>query len=1354
MGETRSADPLSLDTTVPLWLRKRAASALRLVWLSLVVSLTPPLAAVSADWPQWRFDANRSGATAEAGPAQGRLLWRLDLDRPDPAFDHQYRMCADVTYAPIAAEGRVFLPSNVADQVLACDLETGEVQWRFAAAGPVRFAPVYRAGKVYFGSDDGYLYCVSAGQGELLWRVRGAPETLPDSRMLVNGRLGSRWPVRGAPVEHQGAVYFGAGIWPEEGVYVCAVDAETGRLRWRKDSLSYIRNGMSDHGRAYDLSLPPQGYLALIDGRLAVPSGRSLAAWFDPADGRMEPYTCFYVKTNPPRGTWYATGIGRWCVQGGNWFGTRADAAPHVSADLQGAVSALAWSRETPENEQYVIRNRPFLRADTYRLHNENWYTEPVLTETAMYAAEFVDESKYLVPRGHTRIAFPEFDRIVARDLTRPHWTTTRQRRVAAGGGVAVDMLRLEFPVLWELASPLRVLLKAADQLYAGGRDAIAAIAIPDPGETPHIAWQASLVGTPVHALVADGKLVVVTETGSVYCFGSAGDRRASADNELAAAPSAPPAPESVADSATSAAVPPAYASPPSGYACLLGWHDGTRAKTLAREGGYRVLVFEPDADRAAQAKADLLAAGLYGRQVQLVPADLDQVRLAPYWANLIVAESLDRAGPPEAILAAALDCLRPYSGQLVLPAGHVHAGIIERLLASRSGYAQQQDAAGLTVRRTSPPAGADDWSHESGGSANGFANSERLVKWPLGVLWYSGDIDRYFTPASHFQHERQPYPLVAGGRMFLITGQHLHAIDIYTGGYLWRAEMPLTPWVQTRLFDSRIYGRPTERNYVAAADRVYAVIGEQIYVYDAATGRQVNVFEIPPPFRDGTPVSPTVEEQAMGVRAQVQAAPAWTEVRLWKDLLLALLGPNLVAVDRHTGAVRWSRASTRQTSTYAAGADRLFGLDCDVPPLGGGADRGELSGLLFALNPQSGEVAWQTTPEYAAVPKHAVDNPRLWLRPLIPVVSHNAKHGLIVVTVNGNQVHAFRDADGSPVWTKQGLARGNLQLIYPPVVTDDYLVLSGFNGCFGYLLDVQTGQEAGANTGIPRPRTCARILGNNDLLVYRDAATELYDIAGNRMIGLNSLRSGCTTSFIPAGGVMTAPMLGHGCVCNYPMFASLGLFHCPEIEPSRPAAVAGSWVNQAEPLLAAAAVQANAPAAASAPLGAPADTMLDLQKYRLLNCTLKPAGGRLQLSTKDDQPGYAVRQADQPWEKASLTFAVQRAEGAKRHGNAFFVCGPSDQPGDWIECRLYYGGRRSLMIAGRCVEQVEAKVALPGQGPYQASVTVDCQARTVSFAVGSQVVTTKLTGAIKAITHYGYGGANSDSVFTEVVIR
>ena len=82
------------------------------------------------------------------------------------------------------------------------------------------------------------------------------------------------------------------------------------------------------------------------------------------------------------------------------------------------------------------------------------------------------------------------------------------------------------------------------------------------------------------------------------------------------------------------------------------------------------------------------------------------------------------------------------------------------------------------------------------------------------------------------------------------------------------------------------------------------------------------------------------------------------------------------------------------------------------------------------------------------------------------------------------------------------------MRRIYPPAVTDDYLVLSNYKGCFAYLLDVTTGREAGETTGIPQPRTCARVIGNNNLLVYRDAATELYDINSDRMIGLNSVRS------------------------------------------------------------------------------------------------------------------------------------------------------------------------------------------------------------------------------------------------------
>jgi len=234
--------------------------------------------AYAADWPQWRFDANRSAATEESCADNPSQLWHLPLPYPDPAYDHQYRMCADITYAPVAAHGLVFIPSNVADEVRACDLKTGKAVWRWITDGPVRMAPACIGDTVCFGSDDGYLYAVAARTGELRWKVRGAPDHLPDSRLLVNGRLCSRWPVRGAPVIHGGAVFFGAGVWPEEGIYVSAVDVRTGELLWRSDRLSYIKNGMSDHGQAYDLSLPPQGYPAVLHGKLAVTSGRSLAA--------------------------------------------------------------------------------------------------------------------------------------------------------------------------------------------------------------------------------------------------------------------------------------------------------------------------------------------------------------------------------------------------------------------------------------------------------------------------------------------------------------------------------------------------------------------------------------------------------------------------------------------------------------------------------------------------------------------------------------------------------------------------------------------------------------------------------------------------------------------------------------------------------------------------------------------------------------------------------------------------------------------------------------------------------------------------------------------------------------------
>jgi len=283
-------------------------------------------------------------------------------------------------------------------------------------------------------------------------------------------------------------------------------------------------------------------------------------------------------------------------------------------------------------------------------------------------------------------------------------------------------------------------------------------------------------------------------------------------------------------------------------------------------------------------------------------------------------------------------------------------------------------------------------------------------------------------------------------------------------------------------------------------------------------------------------------------------------------------------------------------------------------------------------------------------------------------------------------------------------------------------------------------------------------VIGNNHLMVYRDAATELYDIDGNRMIGLNSMRSGCTTSFIPAGGVLAAPMLGHGCVCNYPMFASVALRHMPEIEGHRPASVVESWANQAELGLSGGEDADRGDEEGVSGGGAKVAEPFDVSPFRTRNATVEPAGGGILFRTTNDKAGYAVRQAVAPLGKASFEFTVRRAEGKsgeKRHGNAFFVFGPSDKAEEWIECQLYYGGRSSVVIGGRGVERVEEPMKYSRKGALTVTVTVDCRAGTVVVETGGgKAITARITGGMDAIRWYGYGGANSDNLFGEIRVR
>ena len=243
-----------------------------------------PVFSSAGDWPMWRYDSNRGASSPDSLPENLHLQWTRQLPEPIPAWPReQTKLLFDLKSEPVVMGQRIFTPSNRNDSVTAYDTRSGKELWRFYADGPVRFAPVAHRGKVFFTSDDGFLYCVSAENGQLIWKVNGGPG---ERRILGNHRLVSSWPARGGVVLHRDRLFFAASIWPFMGIFIHAVDPESGEILWTNsgDGSNYT---IQPHNAPSFAGLVPQGHLAADGDSLVVPGGRSTPGIYDIATGRQ-----------------------------------------------------------------------------------------------------------------------------------------------------------------------------------------------------------------------------------------------------------------------------------------------------------------------------------------------------------------------------------------------------------------------------------------------------------------------------------------------------------------------------------------------------------------------------------------------------------------------------------------------------------------------------------------------------------------------------------------------------------------------------------------------------------------------------------------------------------------------------------------------------------------------------------------------------------------------------------------------------------------------------------------------------------------------------------------------------------
>ena len=179
----------------------------------------PGAAAGPGDWPTYRHDPGRSGASP-AGLAESGSHWET-------------RLGGQLT-PPVVAAGMVFVARRDTHTLHALDAGTGKPVWSFTCGGQSDTPPTYWKGLVLLGAADGYVYALRARDGALAWRFRGAPQ---DQRLMAWERLESVWPVHGSVLVHEDAkgrdvAYCTAGrsIFLDGGIRFLRLDPASGKL--------------------------------------------------------------------------------------------------------------------------------------------------------------------------------------------------------------------------------------------------------------------------------------------------------------------------------------------------------------------------------------------------------------------------------------------------------------------------------------------------------------------------------------------------------------------------------------------------------------------------------------------------------------------------------------------------------------------------------------------------------------------------------------------------------------------------------------------------------------------------------------------------------------------------------------------------------------------------------------------------------------------------------------------------------------------------------------------------------------------------------------------------------------------
>ncbi len=144
-----------------------------------------------------------------------------------PEIKYYFKTDGAVRSTPAVYQNKIYFGSG--DGYMYClDENSGNPLWKFKSGGAITSSPAISNNKIYFASKDDFLYCINSDNGEQMWKFN------------LGKDLFYRWEFdyyMSSPTILSGVVYIGSG---DGNLY--AINSVTGKFLWKYSTGSRIRS--------------------------------------------------------------------------------------------------------------------------------------------------------------------------------------------------------------------------------------------------------------------------------------------------------------------------------------------------------------------------------------------------------------------------------------------------------------------------------------------------------------------------------------------------------------------------------------------------------------------------------------------------------------------------------------------------------------------------------------------------------------------------------------------------------------------------------------------------------------------------------------------------------------------------------------------------------------------------------------------------------------------------------------------------------------------------------------------------------------------------------------------------------